>query len=128
VAVAKSAELFRYLIASLLALLVDVGLLLLLTQIFGIHYLAANAISFVSGSIVAYLVSTNWVFATRRLDSKPLEYLIFVLIGVFGLGVNEASMWVCMEILIWSLLPAKLISAGMSFLFNFALRKAVLFN
>ncbi len=127
-AVANSAELSRYFVASLLALLVDIALLMLLTQIFAIHYLVANAISFVSGSIVAYLVSIHWVFEKQRLDNRAYEYLIFVLIGVVGLGVNEVAIWVCMELLIWSLLPAKLISAGVSFLFNFTLRKALLFN
>jgi putative flippase GtrA len=128
VAVANPAELFRYFVASIFALLVDVGILLALTQIFAVHYLAANVISFVTGSIVAYLASAHWVFEKRRLDNKALEYLVFLLIGVFGLGVNEAALWTCMEVLIWPLLPAKLMSAGVSFLFNFIVRKAALFS
>jgi putative flippase GtrA len=121
-------ELVRYFVASVFALLVDIALLMLLTQAFAIHYLAANVLSFVSGSIVAYLISTHWVFEKHRLSNKPLEYLIFVLIGVLGLGVNEAALWTCMEVLVWSLLPAKLVSACISFLFNFAARKILLFT
>ncbi len=127
-AAARSAELARYFVASLFALLVDIGILLALTQLFAVHYLAANVVSFVAGSIVAYLASVRWVFKKRRLDNKALEYLAFLLIGVLGLGVNEAALWTCMEVLVWPLLGAKLMSAAISFLFNFAARKAALFT
>lgn len=123
-----STELSRYFVASLFALVVDVGLLILLAQVFAMPYLVANVFAFISGSIVAYLVSTRWVFENRRLDNKALEYLIFVFIGVLGLGVNEATLWMGTEILFWSLLPAKLLAAGFSFLFNFVVRKIMLFK
>ncbi|MBT3371521.1 MAG: GtrA family protein [Rhodospirillaceae bacterium] len=121
-------EFRRYFAASILGLSVDVGLLMLLTQAFSLPYLLANSFAFLSGSAVVYLASAHWAFQKRRFGNAIFESFLFVLIGVVGLAINDAMLWISVEILVWSLLPAKFLAAGFSFLTNFALRKVVLFN
>jgi putative flippase GtrA len=123
-----SAELSRYLVVSAAALAVDLGLLALLSGVFGAHYLVANPIAFALGALVAYLGSVHWAFKNRRVSNSGLELLIFVAIGVGGLAVNEGILWLGMEVAALSLLFAKLGAAVTSFIFNFVVRKMVLFS
>ena len=110
------------------ALAVDLGLLALLSGVFGAHYLVANPIAFALGALVAYLGSVHWAFKNRRVSNSGLELLIFVAIGVGGLAVNEGILWLGMEVAALSLLFAKLGAAVTSFIFNFVVRKMVLFS
>lgn len=121
-------ELMRYFATSVVALSVDICVLILLTHAFSINYLLSNVFAFLSGNVVVYFASVRWIFGTRRLVNIPFEWLIFILIGTLGLAVNVATLWMCVDILVWPLLPSKLLAAGFSFLFNFAVRKLVLFN
>ena len=85
---------FRYLISGGTAFLVDAGLLALLTESFGEqHLLLWTAIAFSVGLLITYLFSILWVFDKRSLKNRSAEILIFVLIGICGLGLTEALMW-----------------------------------
>jgi putative flippase GtrA len=123
-----SGELSRYLVVSAGALAVDLGLLYFLSVGFGAHYLIANPIAFTLGALVAYFGSVHWAFRSRKMANSGLELAIFVAIGVGGLAVNEAMMWLGIEIAALSLLFAKVAAAVTSFAFNFIVRKLVLFS
>ncbi len=123
-----SAELPRYLVVSAAALAVDFGLLFLLSEAWGTHYLIANPIAFALGALVAYVGSVHWAFRHRKVSSKGLELAIFITIGIGGLAVNEAILWLGIEVAALSLLFAKAAAAMTSFAFNFIVRKIVLFS
>ncbi len=123
-----SGEFSRYLVISAVALAVDVGVLTLFSGVFGIHYLIANPLAFALGALTAYLGSIHWAFRNRKLSNKGLELAIFVAIGVGGLAVNEAVLWLGIEVVTLSLLMAKMGAAVASFAFNFVVRKMVLFT
>lgn len=123
-----SGELSRYLVVSAVALAADVGLLSLLSAGFGAHYLIANPIAFATGAMIAYLGSVHWAFRNRKFSNRGVELLIFVAIGVGGLAVNESVLWLGIEVAALSLIVAKLAAAATSFVFNFVIRKMVLFS
>ena len=54
-------QFFRYFFVGGFAFVVDYGLLVLLTEVFGLHYLVSATISFIAGLVVNYLLSTSWV-------------------------------------------------------------------
>ena len=54
--------------------------------------------------------------------------MLFAAIGLGGLGVNEAMLWIGVETAALSLGVAKLAAAGSSFAFNFIARKLLLFS
>lgn len=121
------AEGVGYLIASAVALLVDLGTFALLSWWWGGWYTAAAG-GFLVGSVVAYIISVRWVFVRRAVSSASVELAIFVLIGCFGLLVVQGVMLVCIE---WLDMPgsiARLVAVGFSFTSNFALRKLILFR
>ena len=115
-----------YFLASLLALMVDLAVLMALSRV--VHYLVAATAGFCTGAAVNYLLSTRLIFARRRLAHREgLEAALFTLVGVAGLALNNAVMFVLVEFVAAPLALAKLAAAGATFLFNYFLRKRLLF-
>jgi putative flippase GtrA len=121
-------EFFRYFGVSLLALLVDAGGLFLLVEKAHWHYLPAAVLCFTLGSLVAFVLSTVWVFEEHSFRRWHDGFLAFTLIGLVGLVVNTSLLWSCTE---WGGLPymaSKGVAAIGSFGINFILRKMALFT
>lgn len=120
-------ELALYGLASALALGVDWGLLLALTRA-GMNYLVASGIGFVSGIGVTYALSISMVFRHRPVADRKREFVGFLAIGLAGLVVTQALMALWVEALHMAPGLAKIPTAGIVFLFNFTVRRALLFR
>lgn len=121
-------QLFRYTFVSAASLAVDFLLLALLTEIFSIHYLLSAAFSYLGGLIVNYFLSIVWVFHSRKLDNRRLEFGIFLIIGIAGLGINELLMWLFVDVLALYYLLARVFSAGFGYAWKYVARKLILFS
>ena len=121
-------ETWKYFLVSLVALAVDYGLLVFLTEVVRLHYLVSAAIGFCAGLAVNYALSVTLVFRERRLKSRRLEFAAFFAIGAIGLILNEALMKLFVETFGLGYVLAKIPATGVGFAFNFGLRKALLFT
>jgi putative flippase GtrA len=121
-------QLFRYTFVGGFAFLVDFGTLFVLTEYFNIHYLISAGIAFILGLIVNYFLSVKWVFNSRAVKNRMLEFLLFTLIGLVGLGLNELFLWVLTDILLIYYLLSKIITTVIVYLWNFFARKFILFS
>lgn len=123
---AAGGEFLRYFLASIVALVVDMSLLILLANY--IHYTAAACIGFLVGAGVHYLISIAFVFRRRRLEHRKItEIAVFIGSGAMALLVTIGVVSLCVEFLHASLPVAKLVAAGASFLFGYGARKLALF-
>jgi putative flippase GtrA len=120
-------EVLGYGLASGIALAADTAILEGLVKLGGWHYLPASAVAFATGSVVAYLLSVKFVFRFRRVTNNLLEFGYFAALGVAGLLVNAAALFVAVSLAGLSLLVAKLLAAGCTFVTNFTFRKQLLF-
>ena len=121
-------QIFRYTIVGGLAFVVDFGALYLFIEYGGLHYLVANALAFLLGLTTNYLLSISWVFNRRNLESRSGEFLIFAIIGLVGLGINEAVMWVMTDHVGTHYMVSKVVSTGVGLVWNFGARKILLFR
>jgi len=110
------------------AFVADYGLLYVLTEFAGVQYLVSAALAFVAGLTVNYLLSNLIVFKAHRLESRLVEFLVFAVIGVIGLALNEAIMYCCSEIIGMHYMVSKLVSTVTVFFWNFFARKLTLFS
>lgn len=118
----------RYFITSLLALALDVATLSACLRLLHLNLAWSASIGFVLGAILAYVLSVRWVFRERAFRNTPaLEFATFVGIGIAGLGLTQLILWVGVSWL--QLLPeaVKLGAAGLTFAFNYLVRKSLLF-
>ena len=118
----------RYFAASLAALGLDWMVLVTLVRVAGVAVPTAGGIGYLSGMVLAYVLSIRWVFRDRSLRDWQAEFLVFALVGACGLVLTELLLWL---LSVRGALPvelAKIVTAGAVFLFNFAGRKWLLFR
>jgi putative flippase GtrA len=118
----------RYGLVSVAALGVDWGSLVLMVRVLGVHYMAAAAIAFAAGVVVAYALTIAFVFKDRRRYGMGAEMAGFLVTGLIGLALNNAVIFGFVE---YALLPVELAkgpAAGLVFAFNFLSRRAFLFS
>lgn len=118
----------RYATASAAALCVDFGTYWSLIHLAGVHYLLAAPAGFALGLATVYALCVTWVFTRRRLSDRRAEFVLFAAIGLGGMALNQAAIYAGVEHLGLTYEHAKLLSAGIVFSFNFALRKLLLFT
>ena len=122
-------QLFRYAFVGGLAFVADFGTLALLYHKFGVNEYLATAIAFVMGLIVNFILSKLLVFTTgAKVKSTVLEFLSYTVIGIIGLGLTEAIIWLGTVPLHFPVLVAKVIAAGLVLIWNFAARKIFLYG
>ncbi len=121
-------ESWKYFLVSAVSLALDLAVYWTLVNKVGLHYLTANVFSVSVGLMINYGLSVSLVFTERRLKSRRAEFIGFVLIGVAGLGVNEAFIALFVGVLGLGTLTGKIAAAGLSFLFNFVTRRVLLFS
>jgi putative flippase GtrA len=123
-----SVQFFKYVFVGGIAYCVDFGSLFFLTEVVKIHYLVSAAIAFILGLLTNYALSIFWVFSKRTLANKRTEFLIFSMIGLVGLGLNEVIIWLFTESMHFHYLISKIFSTVVVFLWNFTARKKILFS
>jgi putative flippase GtrA len=118
----------RYTIVGGLAFIADFSALFALTRFGGVHYLISAAVAFLAGLGINYLLSAAWVFSRRTIRNRGLEFGIFAAVGLIGLCLNEAGMWLLAGLAGLNYLWAKAATAVAVYMWNFGARKAALFR
>ena len=121
-------QLFRYTFVGGVSFVGDFGSLFLLTKIAGLHYLLSATIAFTIGLSINYILSILWVFKSKTINNRSLEFLIFAVIGIVGLVLNVLIIWFSTEQLNIFYLHSKLISTAIVYFWNFLARKYILYR
>ena len=121
-------EFSKYFVVGGLAFSVDFLLFISLVEVVGIHYLVANIFGFAAGLVVNYVLCIRWVFHVRTYVNVKLEFLVFALVGLFGLLLGEVVLFVLVESFYLAPAPAKLLMTAVVFMTNFLFRKLLLFS
>lgn len=109
-----------------IAFLIDYGIMVLLTEVFGVNYLISATISFTVSVIFNYLASMRYVFTHKEGLSRRREFVIFIVLSVIGLGLNDLCMWLFTGVLGISYLISKIIATAIVMVYNFITRKLFL--
>lgn len=119
-------QFFRYIFVGGFAFVADAATLWLCEKF--MHYMIAAAIAFVVGVAVNYILSVCFVFSeTEQVKSKVKEFIVYGVIGVIGLLITEAIMYICTDIIGMYFLLSKIIAAVIVLVWNFAARKKILY-
>ena len=121
-------QLFRYLFVGGFAFIVDYVLLYLLTKWGGFHYIISATISFIAGLIVNYIISTHWIFKKSKLNNTVIEFLVYGIIGVIGLFLNDLILYFFTDFIHYHYMISKLIAAAIVMGWNFIGRRTILFK
>lgn len=120
----------RYLVVSIGALAVDLGLFLLLLQM-GMLSMAASAIGYSAGIVVHWFLSSRKVFGDRVSDKgtseRTQQKAMFAMSAVLGLGMTTAIVGAG-DALGFDPRIAKVVAIGVSFQLTYMLRNVIIFR
>ena len=119
------AQIVKFGIVGVIAAFVDVGILVVLKELFQADVLFASTISFCTSVTVNYLLSMAFVFKSKN-GSKIKEFFVFVLLSVGGLLLNQFILWLGVEFTTIHYLIIKFIAMVIVPIYNFITRKIFL--
>jgi putative flippase GtrA len=133
-------QLARYTVVGGFAAVLDIGTFAVLTTLCGIGYLIANTAAITLGLIVNYLLSSTWVFQQKKLNIRR-DFLPFAVIGIIGLGIQNVLLYILLDKQLAFtvntsfgfgsnavLLGSKIFVVGITFLWNFIVRKFLVYD
>ena len=106
-------QFMKFGVVGVIAFVIDYGLMVALTELAGVNYLISATISFT-------------VFTHKQGLSRRREFVIFVVLSVIGLGVNDLLMWLGSSVLGVSYLIVKIVAMAIVMVYNFVTRKIFL--
>jgi len=99
---------------------------ILLTSMLNIHYTISVAISYQTAIIWSFFVHDNWTFAkVQKKTSKKSRFLMFNIISLVGLGVNEVVLIFFTTQVNLHYIISEVIAIFVAFFFNFQFQKKV---
>lgn len=116
-------QFFRYLFVGGFAAIVNIGSLYIFTEFLHLYYLISNILGFLLGLTTNYLLSKWLIFVDSELN-KVIEFIIYAIIGVIGLGIDTFFVWLITNLGIYYII-SKVISTCLVFIWNFFGRKAI---
>ena len=119
-------QLFRFGIVGGTAFLIDYAVLFACTEFLGIHYFISSIISFSISTVFNYIASILWVFDVDQSKSQSKNFVIFIVLSIVGLGINQLIMWLGVEYLHIYYMIVKIGATAIVMIFNFVTRKMFL--
>lgn len=118
-------QIVKFGLVGVVATVVDFGVLVVLKELLGVDVLIASAISFCVSVAVNYVLSMAFVFKSKE-RNKLREILIFVLLSVGGLALNQFILWIGVRFTSTYYLIVKLFATVIVPVYNFVTRKIFL--
>ena len=129
-------EFSRYVLVGGTAFVVDMTILYLFknyvfydfTEI-GVYI--STALGFIGGLIYNYILSLTFVFENAKAQNKGKSigaFIVFLLIGIVGLLLTELGMYIGIQLFNINYLVVKTLVAGIVLIWNYGIRKILIFK
>ena len=113
-------------VVGVIAFAIDYGLLALLTEAFGVNYLVSATVSFTVSVVFNYVASMRYVFRHKEGMSRRREFIIFVVLSMIGLVLNDGIVLALNAGLGLEANIAKICATALVMVYNFVTRKIFL--
>ena len=105
------AQIIKFGAVGLLCFFIAYFIMVGLTELAGIPSLISSGCSYTISTIVNYILSITVVFDADKEANKAAQFIIFVILSLIGLGINQLIMWLGTDWLEGLMLQSQMLSA-----------------
>jgi putative flippase GtrA len=121
------AQILKFGAVGFLCFFIDYGIMVALVELAGVPELIASGCSFTVSVIVNYILSITVVFDADKEANKVSQFIVFIILSVIGLGINQLIMWGGTawldQYMARSYMIVKIFATGVVMVYNFITRK-----
>lgn len=119
-------QIMKFGVVGVIAFVIDFGVMVFLTEVFGIDPVISATVSFIISVIFNYAASMRYVFSHREGMSRTREFVIFVVLSAIGLGINDLLIWAGTDLASFDYRIVKIFATAVVMVWNFVTRKIFL--
>ena len=119
-------QFLKFAVVGLISFGIDWGMLIALVELFHLDFLMSTTVSFITSVVVNYWLSMKYVFAHKDGMSRRREFIIFVVLSVIGLALNDGIVLALNAGLGLEANIAKICATALVMVYNFVTRKIFL--
>lgn len=125
----KYKEIINYLIAGVLTTIVSILSYALFKNIFHIHYIISNIISWIIAVTFAYVINSKYVFGSNKKKKDRIkEFISFVSCRVLSLIIETLAMYLMVDIIDINSDISKIIAQFIVLVLNYVFSKFLTFK
>lgn len=87
------AQIIKFGAVGFLCFFIDYAIMVGLTEFAGIPSLVSSGCSYTISTVVNYILSVTVVFDADKEANKMVQFVVFVVLSLIGLGINQLCMW-----------------------------------
>ena len=119
-------KIIRFSVVGGIATIIDFAFLYIFKEFLNINIIIANTLSFIISVTYNYIASITWVFNVNKNKNKNVQFILFIVLSVVGLIINNIILYILTDKLNIYYLISKVIATIIVMIFNFVTRKKFL--